>query len=505
MLRCLSLKLIVTSTSRKSRRAHKFNSIDMPTVMLAVYDLSRGLAAAMSQAILGEQLEGIWHTGVVVYSKEYFFGGGIQSLPEGRFGQVNGMLPLRMEHIGETTKTQEELETYLLSIRSRFTAATYNLLTHNCNNFSDELSKFLTGRGIPDYIISLPQRAFSTPGGQALRPFFEGMQAQISGMSGGADPFSHMGGAGNSPSSLAPALALAPSRSPASAPATTGPLSRPRLEEHALLSIDASAVKVLGDKILRSPECAMTESEKALLESAIAGIQGGSPHDVPLTGGLFSLLHRVLTIPGCQMAGFFILRLLVTAEKLPTEAFQLKMFVIDMLHSGSSSPEAVPPLFQSKAALVLGLCTLANWLNHDRFGELGDGKLERLVDASTRSLSSPHVEVRQMSSALIYNITILATKDYTLCPSWVSDEGVHHLVVQLLCASLDGVHEDADPTTRERRLGIAYRLIYVHGKGSENACAQLAKDIGFKEAVENLRPRTEKEEVLTANLSFMLK
>ena len=40
-------------------------------VMLAVYDLSRGLAAAMSQAILGEQLEGIWHTGVVVFSKEY--------------------------------------------------------------------------------------------------------------------------------------------------------------------------------------------------------------------------------------------------------------------------------------------------------------------------------------------------------------------------------------------------------------------------------------------------
>ena len=81
-------------------------------VMLAVYDLSRGLAAAMSQAILGEQLEGIWHTGVVVFSKEYFFRGGLQTLPEGRFGQVNGMPPLRMELIGETTKTQQELETF---------------------------------------------------------------------------------------------------------------------------------------------------------------------------------------------------------------------------------------------------------------------------------------------------------------------------------------------------------------------------------------------------------
>jgi len=463
-------------------------------VMLAVYDLSRGLAAAMSQAILGEQLEGIWHTGVVVYSKEYFFGGGIQTLPEGRFGQVNGMPPLRMELIGETTKTQQELETFLLSIRSRFTTATYNLLTHNCNNFSDELSRFLTGRGIPDYIISLPQRAFSTPGGQALRPFFEGMQAQINGMSGGADPFSHMGGTiGSSPAVFTP--------SPASV--TRGPPPRPLLEEHALLSVDASAVKVLGDKILRNP--ALTESEKSLLESVIAALQAGSPQDIPLSGDLFSVLQRVLLVSGCQMAGFFILRLLVTAEKLPKEAFQLKIFVIEMLDGGSSSPEALPPFFQSKAALVLGLCTLANWLNHDRFADLGDGKLELLVDASTRTLTSPHVEVRQMSSALIFNIVIIATKDGKLCPTWVSDEGeVHQLVVQLLGASLEGVHEDTDPTTRERRLGIAYRLIDAHTKGGENACSRLCKDIGFKEVVENLRPQTEKEKLLAANLIFML-
>lgn len=27
---------------------------------------------------LGKKLEGLWHTGVVVYGREYFFGGGIQ-------------------------------------------------------------------------------------------------------------------------------------------------------------------------------------------------------------------------------------------------------------------------------------------------------------------------------------------------------------------------------------------------------------------------------------------
>ncbi|EME30583.1 uncharacterized protein Gasu_20450 [Galdieria sulphuraria] len=46
-------------------------------VSLHVYDLSQGLARQWSTWILGTQLEGIWHTGIVVYSKEFFYGGGI--------------------------------------------------------------------------------------------------------------------------------------------------------------------------------------------------------------------------------------------------------------------------------------------------------------------------------------------------------------------------------------------------------------------------------------------
>ena len=59
----------------------------MTEFLLEVYDQSHGMATAMSQAILGMRIDGIWHTGVVIFNKEYYFGGGIQCSPVGHFGQ----------------------------------------------------------------------------------------------------------------------------------------------------------------------------------------------------------------------------------------------------------------------------------------------------------------------------------------------------------------------------------------------------------------------------------
>ena len=46
-------------------------------VVLNVYDLSMGMASMFSQQFLGKYIEAIWHTGIVVYGREFFFGGGI--------------------------------------------------------------------------------------------------------------------------------------------------------------------------------------------------------------------------------------------------------------------------------------------------------------------------------------------------------------------------------------------------------------------------------------------
>lgn len=65
-----------------------------------------------------------------------------------------------------------------------FRGTSYNLLQHNCNNFSDELAQFLCGKGIPSYILDLPSEILSTPLGQSLAPLFDSVGNGLSQVNG---------------------------------------------------------------------------------------------------------------------------------------------------------------------------------------------------------------------------------------------------------------------------------------------------------------------------------
>jgi len=52
----------------------------MSKVELYVYDLSQGMAKNLSMGFLGQQFDGIWHTGIVVFGNEYFYGGGVNKM-----------------------------------------------------------------------------------------------------------------------------------------------------------------------------------------------------------------------------------------------------------------------------------------------------------------------------------------------------------------------------------------------------------------------------------------
>ncbi|RMZ84754.1 hypothetical protein DV737_g1010, partial [Chaetothyriales sp. CBS 132003] len=135
-------------------------------VELYVYDLSGGLARQYSQALIGQHIDAVYHTAIVVNNIEYFFGQGIhRKIP----GSTHHGRPIKIVNLGKTHVNPETIEEYVQSLESVYTPESYDLFLHNCNNFSQDLSMFLVGKSIPDEITSLPETFLRTPVGQMLR------------------------------------------------------------------------------------------------------------------------------------------------------------------------------------------------------------------------------------------------------------------------------------------------------------------------------------------------
>ncbi|OCH87713.1 DUF862-domain-containing protein [Obba rivulosa] len=141
-------------------------------VQLYVYDLSNGLAKQLSMPLTGKQIDGVWHTSVVVFGKEIFYGQGICITPP---GQSHHGRPLQIVDMGETAIDEETFQEYLTEMRQHYTAEKYHLLDFNCNSFTNDCIGFLTGESIPAWIKDLPSDFLSTPFGAALRPTIDAM------------------------------------------------------------------------------------------------------------------------------------------------------------------------------------------------------------------------------------------------------------------------------------------------------------------------------------------
>ncbi|KAI0688322.1 DUF862-domain-containing protein [Cytidiella melzeri] len=144
----------------------------MSKVQLYVYDLSNGLARQLSRQLTGRQIDGVWHTSVVVYGKEIFYGQGISITAP---GQSHHGQPLQVVDMGETAIDEATFHEFLDEMREHYTADKYHLLDFNCNSFTNDCIGLLTGGSIPDWIKDLPSDILSTPFGAALRPTIDAM------------------------------------------------------------------------------------------------------------------------------------------------------------------------------------------------------------------------------------------------------------------------------------------------------------------------------------------
>ncbi|KZS90471.1 DUF862-domain-containing protein [Sistotremastrum niveocremeum HHB9708] len=144
----------------------------MSSVKLYVYDLSNGMARNMSLQLTGRQIDGIWHTSIVAYGMEVFYGQGISITAPGKSHHGT---PLQVVDMGETAIDRDTFQEYLAEMREHYTADKYHLLDFNCNSFTNDVLGFLTGGSIPSYIKDLPSDFLSTPFGAALRPTIDAM------------------------------------------------------------------------------------------------------------------------------------------------------------------------------------------------------------------------------------------------------------------------------------------------------------------------------------------
>ncbi|KAK0556609.1 hypothetical protein OC846_001054 [Tilletia horrida] len=110
-------------------------------VKLYLYDLSHGMAAQLSLSMLGQHFEAIYHTGIVVHGKEYFYGQGVMSCVPGtsHHGQ-----PMEIVDLGVTAVDKA---------------------------ISDSATVLSTRKGLINFLLTaLPQNFMATPLGKLLRP-----------------------------------------------------------------------------------------------------------------------------------------------------------------------------------------------------------------------------------------------------------------------------------------------------------------------------------------------
>lgn len=74
------------------------------------------------------------------------------------FVEHYGSAPVQVLHLGETFVDVSLFNDFLITVSSRFTTDSYDLLGNNCNNFTEECAHFLLGTGIPSHILEAPRQ-----------------------------------------------------------------------------------------------------------------------------------------------------------------------------------------------------------------------------------------------------------------------------------------------------------------------------------------------------------
>ncbi|CAB9528557.1 Desumoylating isopeptidase [Seminavis robusta] len=464
-------------------------------VQLAVYDLSHGMARQLSAQFLGpaHAIEIIPHTAVVVFGQEYFFGGGIQHQDPQQFRQMMGIHPVQVLSLGQTTVTKADFDQWCQTCMQsgRYSMQSYDLLNHNCNNFSHDaaMEGLKLSKGVPDWILQVPRTFLSSPMGQMIRPMLENMQVGAAGGGGMAAPFA------NAPTST---FAAAPSPPPpmtnpwANMPsntktAATNPPKKetqngksaskgtPLLDSFCkpLLSSDSKTIPLCIKKITDNLQ---DSADKETLES-IGKALTNNTNNQKLTSDQVQqacqIIHSKILQPNNKAITFalMLLRVILLQSTGQETAAQACLEWITTQITGLSS----------HAARAMAWLSLSNAVSLSWWAAPQDGILEAAI-GDFNVESQPRQEVRQAAAAFCYN--------WVLQSSFSDNAELSDDQVSLLCASLESIASEPDATTKLRRVLVAARILMPLEQQVSVPAKTLMRDLGFPEAIQEVAQTT---------------
>jgi mannosyl-glycoprotein endo-beta-N-acetylglucosaminidase len=191
------------------------------TVEVFMYDITGGMAAQLSLPLLGMHLEGVWHTSIVAFGREFYFDGGV-GIVEGvprrtRFGN-----PLKTQRYRDAVVSEAQFRAWIASEgRSAFGPNDYNLLNKNCNNFTAVALQVVSNDTLHPDVTQMIPRILATPLGAMFRPMLESVNSRdgVNGLGGAAASF--LQGQGLATFDQPPAAAAAAAAPPPAAAAAS--------------------------------------------------------------------------------------------------------------------------------------------------------------------------------------------------------------------------------------------------------------------------------------------
>jgi len=459
-------------------------------VTLYVYDISRGMARQFSAQFLGKHFDGIWHTAIVVFGREYFFGGGIMvSEPlQTPFGS-----PVKQVSLGETLITKELFEDFLQGLSPRYLPETYHVLDNNCNNFTEECSQFLTGNSIPDDIKNLPNEFLSTPLGGMLKPmidgFFQNQRNNLQQYSMFGDvPALHSNGSTPSPSYSNP---------PFPTPPVTPPTPQFQMLSHSQPTFFTVAnVPQIFSKLrqwLDERKEILSENENSdlkQLEDILAKREEYKELPNISEGSINLIMRFISSFPLDKLFAIVdIVRLLIlfpSANKslISTHKDFLKgLFTKYLSPKQTESGESIPNSL--KLMLIRVAANLFSTKEGSEFvvSEL----LELSIDAVLLGLDNEDTKYRLSGSTLAYNLCIFLPKN---------DEDS---VMRILSAVIHSLKTEKDPEAEFTSLMAIGKLL------KENQLAvDLASTLDFDPRVFNANSKLPKTQIVAKEISILM-